>query len=64
MFDKRDDFSFPIVNLPFWVVMFLWHYLTVFMYHNSFAIPVSVVSDDLDFDERRLFYWEIIHSFR
>ena len=34
LYDKRDDFIFPIVNFHSWAVIFLLHQHTAFMYHS------------------------------
>ena len=35
VYDKRDDFGFPIVNFPGWVVMFLYSHHTVSTFRSS-----------------------------
>jgi len=34
MYDKRDDFTFPIVNFLFFVATFLQHRHMEFIYHS------------------------------
>ena len=42
MYDKRDDFSCPIVNYPLYMVMFPCHHLMVFIYLIFFDSLVYV----------------------
>ena len=43
IYDKRDDFDFPIVNFRSLMEMYLLHLHMVYIYHNLFALHVSVV---------------------
>ena len=38
IYDERDDFGFPIVNSPGWVVMFLDSYHTIFTFRSEFDL--------------------------
>ena len=38
IYDKRDDFNFPIVNFPFLAVIYLFLLRMAYMFHNLYAM--------------------------
>ena len=52
VYDKKGDFSFPIVNFPFWLGMFLWPLF--YDYISQLVRFAHICNNVSDFNDRNL----------